>query len=304
MFVDDNQDANPVDPSTTENETQNNAEGQQTDSSQVADAQAPPSQQQDANPSADAGSGLPPKDNLYGEFRRKIFEEMMPLVQGAVRESMLGMQGQQATSSQPQTQEVKYQGKYGKAELESILRHPDANEHDKMFANRGLAYIESKEDILREIDTRTEKQASQTRQGQALQGIITDYPQVFNRQANQWNFADPLFQKAMQLYNANDRLRAFGNEGLRVAMDQVYAQMAREGQVQVTKQKVKLNTQQRQIDKNQSQALSAGSLAPVRQSDPKTVSRAKLMEAYKNNPDDPALRTAALKPLIPKSWLE
>lgn len=299
---DNTQDANTVDSSAIEtNETQNDALSQQDTPSQSEQTQVLPSEQADANQSA-APNQLPPKDNLYGEFRRKIFEEISPLIQGAVRESMLGLQQNQA-SSQQQTQEAKYQGKYSKADLEAILRHPDANDYDKNFANRGLSVLEAKEEITREVRADQERTISQSRQNQAIQSIISDYPQVFNRQANTWNFSDPLFQRAMQFYNSDDRLRAFGNEGLRVALDMAYAQEAREGKLQTRKQQVQITTKQRQLDKAQSQALNSGGLTSVKQDGQKT-SKAKVWEAYKNNPNDPALRTAAMADFIPKSWRE
>lgn len=295
------QDAQVGSSPTPENDA-NQPESQGADSSSVDTTQTSSSQQQDANNGADTTGNLPPKDNLYGEFRRKILDEVGPIIQGAVRESMLGLQSQNVAGP-AQTNEVKYQGKYGKADLENILRHPDATESDKLFATRGLSYIDAKEDIMKEIDGRSEKQATQNRQSQALQSIVNDYPQVFNRQANQWNFADPLWQKAMQIYNSEARLQSFGNEGLRVAIDRAYAQMAREGQLQIKKKEVKLTSQQRQLDKNQSQALQSGTLTPGRQQQTDKQSRAKLLEAYKQNPGDSDIRTAALKHLIPQSWL-
>lgn len=291
-----------VDSSTTDaiQTDANTTESQVTDSSAVDTTQTPPSQQQDANKGADATNGLPPKDNLYGEFRRKMFDEMLPIIQGTVRESMLGLQSQQG--GQAQVQEVKYQGKYGKSQLEAILTHPDATESDKLFANRGLAYIETKEDMTRELETRNEKQLSQSRQSQALQSIISDYPNLFNKAANQWNFSEPLWIKAMQIYNSDQRLSSFGNEGLRVAVDRAYATMAREGQVQIKKKEVNLTSKQRLLDKNQSQALQSGTLNPGKQQST-DQSKAKLMEAYRQNPDNKEIRTAALKHLIPQSWL-
>lgn len=295
------QDANqPVESSAPEQETQNAPESAAVESSTTEQAQPTPSQQQDANQGAVPNNQLPPKDNLYGEFRRKIFEEISPIIQGTVREALLGQQ--QVAVPQSQTQETKYQGKYTAQDLENILRHPDANEYDKSFATRGLAYIDAKQDILKEIDSRDEKRTVTSRQQQALQDIVKDYPQVFNPQTNQWNFTDPLWQTAMRFYNSEPRLQSFGNEGLRVAMDRAYAQMAREGQLNIKKKEVKLNTQQRVIDKNQSQALNAGTLTPVKQIGTET-SKAKIMEAWKKNPDDPQLRTAALKHLVPQSWL-
>lgn len=292
-------DSSPI----TDDQTQNSVESAQGDSSTPESAQASSSQQQDANQGAVPNNGLPPKDNLYGEFRRKIFDEIAPIIQGTVREAMLGAQGQVGNAAQPKGEEYKYQGKYSKADLESILRHPDANEYDKNFANRGLSVIEAKEEAIREFQTHAEKQANQSRQAQALQGIVQDYPQIYNRQTNSWNFADPLFQRAMQFYNSDDRLRAFGNEGMRVAVDRAYAQLAREGQVTIQKEKVKLTTKQRAIDKNHSQALSAGTLTPGKPNIGADNSKAKLMEAWKKNPDDATLKEAALKNLIPKSWL-
>lgn len=290
-----------VDPSPTpESQTDaNKSESQETDSSTVDTTQSLPSQQQDANKGADPNTGLPPKDNLYGEFRRKIFEEIAPIIQGSVREAMLGVQGQQQT--QVQTPELKYQGKYSTNDLEAILRHPDAIESDKLFATRGLAYIEARQDTMKDIDQKQEKQVNQSRQGQALQGIVSDYPQVFNKQTNQWNFADPLWQKTMQIYNNNDRLKSFGNEGLRVAMDSAYAQMAREGQVTLKKKETQLNSKQRAIDKNQSQALTSGTLTPVKDNGA-TSSKSKIMEAWKKNPDSEDAKKAVLNGLVPKSW--
>lgn len=293
-----------VDSSTTNEQIDaNSAESQVVDSSSTDTTQTSSTQQQVAKEGADATNNLPPKDNLYGEFRRKIFDEIAPIIQSTVRESMLGMQGQQQ-GAQQQVNEVKYQGKYGKRDLEAILMHPDATEQDKMFANRGLGYIETKEDLTREFESKNERQVAQSRQNQALQGIIADYPNLFNKASNQWNFAEPLWQKAMQIYNSEPRLQGYQNEGLRIAVDRAYAQMARDGQVQIKKTQVKLNTQQRQIDKNQSQALQSGTLSPAKQNGSDKQAHAKLMEAYKNNPGDSQLRTAALSKFIPKGWLE
>ena len=293
-----------VDSSATEQETQHTPENQGDSSSQSNVVQVPSSQQQDANQGAEAGSTLPPKDNLVGEIRRKLLDEMGPMIQATVRESMLGLQNygnqQQAQPVKPQ-EEFKYKN-YSKQQLEQILMHPDATEQDKMFANRGLGVIESQEEALSKFDSRLEKQQSQGRQTQALQAIISDYPQVFNKQTGQWNFTDPLFQRTMQSYNTDQRLQAFGNEGLRVAMDRAYSQMAREGQLTLKKKENKLTAQQRQVDRNQSQAMNAGTLNPAKQNGQETT-KAKTMEAWKKNPDNADLRTAALKHLIPQSWL-
>lgn len=285
-----------------DNQTQTTPESQESGSSPAEQAQVPSSQQQDAKQGADAG--LPPKENLYGEFRRKIFEEIAPVIQGAVRESMLGFQGQVAgQQAQGKSDEVKYQGKYTTADLEAILRHPDANEYDKHFANRGLAYIEARQDTMKDMRATQETQANQSRQSQALQSIVQDYPQVFNKSSNSWNFADPLWQRSMQIYNSEPRLQGYGNEGLRVAMDRAYAQMAREGQLTIKKKEVKLNSQQKAIDKNQSQAMSSGTLSPGKQDNGAMSSKAKIMEAWKKDPENEALKKAALSSLIPKSWL-
>lgn len=301
------QDAQVDSSATNLEETQNTPVSQGADSSQADTTQDSSSQQQDANQGAVQGGGLPPKDNLVGEIRRKLLEELSPLIQSTVRDSMLGFQqgqgqgGFNQQASRPQQEEPKYQN-YTRSQLEQILRHPDATTEDKMFANRGLGVIEAKEETLNTFRSETEKQQNQSRQQQALHSIVSDYPQVFNKQTGQWNFADPLFQKAMQAYNVDPRLQAFGNEGLRVAVDRAYAQMAREGQLTIKKQQVKLTNQQRAIDKNQSQALSSGTLTPVKQQGAEK-SKAAIMEAYKNNPGDASLRNAALGHLIPKSWL-
>lgn len=294
------QDANQMDSSPIETtQDANQTESQVAESSAADTTQPSPSQQQDANKGAELGNALPPKDNLVGEIRRKILEDLGPLVQGSVREAMLGFQTQQSVA--PKSEEIKYQGKYGTAELERILNHPEATDADKHFANRGLAYIEARQDTLRDIDTRREKEVSQSRQTQALQSIVKDYPQVFNRQTNQWNFADPLWQKTMQIYNNDPRLQSFGNEGLRVAMDSAYSAMAREGQVTLKKKEVVLNSKQRAIDKNQSQAMTAGTLSPGKQTEGNT-SKAKIMDTWKKNPDSEDAKRAALLKLVPPQW--
>lgn len=302
MNTDGNQDANPADSSAAQvEETQSTDQINQDSSSQSNTDQASSSPQQDANPSADPKTGLPPKENLYGEFRRKIFDEIVPVIQGSVREAMLGH-----TQNQPnqtaQKPEMKYQGKYSSRELENILSHPSATESDKLFANRGLAYIEARQDTMQDIETRSERNANESRQTQALQGIVKDYPQVFNPQTNQWNFADPLWQKTMAVYNSRAELKQFGNEGLRVAMDSAYSSMAREGQVTLKKNQIKVTSQQRQIDKSQSQAMQAGTLTPGKQNGADN-SKTKIMETWKKNPDSEDAKRAALAGLIPKSWL-
>lgn len=296
-----NQDAQ-VDSSTTQvEETQQTEQGTQDNSSQSNDTQASTSQQPGTqNEGAVSGQGLPPKENLYGEFRRKMFEEMTPLIQNTIREALITNQSSQTSQSQS---EIKYEGKYTERELETIKRHPNATEEDKLFAVEGLAYIKSRRDMLSDLDQRAKTQQTEARQTQALQSIVRDYPQVYDQKTNQWNFLDPLWQRTMQVYNSDPRnLKQFGNEGLRVAMDSAFSQMTRENQTVLKKKEVQINSKQRQIDKNQSQAMTAGTLTPGKQ-DGANNSKAKIMEAWKKNPDSEEAKRAALGTMIPKSWL-
>lgn len=264
-------------------ETQINSESQGADSSQAEDAQLPSSQQQDANKGADGGKGIP-QQNIYGEMRRKILEEITPIISTTVREVMLGSQQHQANvpGSAPQTaqkEEAKYRG-YTQSQLETIMSHPDATEQDRTFALRGLSVLEAKQETMKEFESQSQRVQAQSRSQAALQEIIRDYPQLYNATTNQWNFQDPLFQKAMQLYNAEPRLQQFGNEGLRVAVDRTFAQMARDGKLALSKKEVKLTAKEAKLDKQQSQAITSGTQMASSQNKSNQAQLSKLMEAY------------------------
>ena len=244
-----------------------------------------------------------PKANVEGEVKRRLAEELPNLVQQAVQQALASQQGSRPIQTQPQVQseEPKYKG-YTKAQLENVINHAEATEQDRMFANRGLGVLEAKEDALAEFDSRQARVQMQSRQQSALAEVVRDYPQVYIKESNSWNFSDPLFQRGMAIYNSDQRLVSFGNEGLQVAMDRAFAQMTREGSSALKKKEVALNAKERQTLKTQSQALTQGSQSAPSKETNNGAKLQKLMADYAKS-QDPAIfqQIAKLKGLIPSN---
>jgi hypothetical protein len=260
-------------------------------------------QQQVAKEGAVEDTNVIPKANVEGEVKRRLQEEMMPIIQQTVRELM--NQGQQArpiqTQSQITSEEPKYKG-YTKAQLENVVNHPEATEQDRQFANRGLIVLETKEEAAKEFDTRTQKLQSQSRQQLALGEIIKDYPQVYVKETNSWNASDPLFQRGMQIFNSDPRFQQLGNEGLQVAMDRAFAQLTREGSLNLKKKEVAINAKERQTQKLQSQAMTQGSQGAPSKETGTGAKLQKLMADYSKSQDPKIFQEIAkLKGLIPSN---
>lgn len=270
------------------------------DSSTTETVQPDTTQQQVAKEGAAEGEFVP-KANVEGEVKRRLAEEMGPLVQQAVQQALASQRANGSTHTQPQvsSEEPKYKG-YTKAQLENVLAHPDATDQDRMFANRGLGVLEAKEEAVREFDSRQQKVQTQSRQQSALGEIVRDYPQVYIKESNSWNYSDPLFQRGMAIFNSDPRLANFGNEGLQVAMDRAFAQMTREGSLALKKKEVTINAKERQAQKIQSQALQTGTQGAPTKDTSSGAKLKKLMDDY-GKTQDPRLFTeiAKLKGLIP-----
>ena len=234
-----------------EETTQNVSEDTQVEPSTTETVQPEPTTQPVATEGA--AEEMVPKANVEGEVKRRLAEELPNLVNKAVQQAMANRPIQ--TQPQVSSEESKYKG-YTKAQLENVMNHPEATEQDRMFANRGLGVLEAKEEAVKEFDSRNTKAQTQNRQQSALGEIVRDYPQVYFKETNSWNFSDPLFQRGMAIYNSDPRLVSFGNEGLQVAMDRAFAQMTREGSLALSKKAVQVNAKERQAQKLQSQALS------------------------------------------------
>lgn len=247
-----------------------------------------------------AADEMVPKANVEGEVKRRLAEELPNLVNQAVQKA-LSTQRPVQTQQQVSSEESKYKG-YTKSQLENVLNHPDATDQDRMFANRGLGVLEAKEEAVKEFDTRSQNAQSQTRQQSALGEIVKDYPQVYSKETNSWNFSDPLFQRGMQIYNSDQRYLTLGNEGLQVAMDRAFAQLTREGSLALNKKAVTINAKERQTQKIQSQALQTGTQGAPQKDASSGAKIKKLMEDY-GRTQDPRLFTeiAKLKGLIPSN---
>lgn len=240
-----------------------------------------------------------PKANVEGEVKRRLAEEMGPLVQQAVQQALAGRETRPVQTQPNQSDESKYKG-YTKLQLENVLTHPDATEQDRMFANRGLGVLEAKEEAVREFDSRSQKLQTQSRQQSSLAEIVRDYPQVYSKETNTWNNSDPLFQRGMAIFNSDPRLLQAGNEGLQFAMDRAFAQLTREGSLALKKKEVAVNAKERQTQKLQSQALQTGGQTAPSKETGTDVKLKKLMEDYKKSQDPEVFRQIAkLKGLIP-----
>lgn len=272
------------------------------DSSTVENDQQPDTtQQQVAKEGAVEGQTKPPSwENAYGELRRKI-DETHNLLQQTVMAVGKGTNNPIQTQPQISAEEYKYKG-YTRTQLENVLNHPEATEQDRLFANRGLGVIEAKEEAVREFESRNQKAQSQSRQQAALGQIVSDYPQVYSKESNSWNYSDPLFQRGMAIFNSDPRLTSFGNEGLQVAMDRAFAQMTREGSLALKKKEVTINAKERQTQKIQSQALQSGTQGAPKSDQSNGAKLKKLMDDY-GKTQDPRLFTeiAKLKGLIPSN---
>lgn len=292
-----------VDSSATEEvqDTQAQAtQGQGTDSPTVDNVQADPSQQQDAKEGAAEGKEeFVPKANVEGEVKRRLQEQMNPLIQQAVDAALARFQSQpnqRQGAGQVAQEEPKYKN-YSKSQLETILAHPEATEQDKLFATRGLGVLEAKEETLNTFRSEQAKITAQSSQQKAMQRITTDYPTAFNPNTGTWNYADPVFQRAMQVMSEDPRLNQFGNEGLLVALDRAYARMAREGLIEVKKKETKINLKEKQVQKLQSKAMSSG--GQQAQQAAKATTLSKMMDELKKTPEGTPryteLRTAVFK---------
>lgn len=268
------------------------------ESSTTETAQPESTQQQVAKEGA--AEEMVPKANIEGEVKRRLADELPILVQQAVQQA-LSQQRSVQTQPQVQSEEAKYKG-YTKSQLENVLNHPDATEQDRMFANRGLGVLEAKEEAVKEFDTRNQKVQAQSKQQAALGEIVRDYPQVYVKETNSWNFQDPLFQRGMQIYNSDPRLVSFGNEGLQVAMDRAFAQLTREGSLTLKKKEVQVNAKERQTQKLQSQAMTNGTqTAPSKETSTNNKLQ-KLMADYAKSQDPRIFQEIAkLKGLIPSN---
>jgi len=246
-----------------------------------------------------AAEEMVPKANVEGEVKRRLAEELPNLVNKAVQQAMASRPIQ--TQPQVSSEESKYKG-YTKTQLENVLNHPEATEQDRMFANRGLGVLEAKEEAVKEFDSRHQQVQTQSRQHAALGELVRDYPQVYIKETNSWNFSDPLFQRGMAIYNSDPRLVSFGNEGLQVAMDRAFAQMTREGSIALKKKEVTVNAKERQTQKVQSQALQTGIQGAPAKDSSSGAKLKKLMDDYGKS-QDPRLFTeiAKLKGLIPSN---
>ena len=242
-----------------------------------------------------------PKANVEGEVKRRLAEELPNLVQQAVQQAMAGYQARPVQMQPQVVEENKYQG-YSKAQLENVIGHPDATDQDRAFANRGLGVLEAEERAVTRFKSEQGQSEAQRKQSQSFSEIQADYPSAFNPQTGQWNLADPVVNMATQIFNSEPRLKAAGYEGLQVAMDRAFAKLTRQGSLETKKKEVKLNAQERQTQKIQSQALSGGTqAAPTK--DVSTDAKLKKLLADYAKSQDPALFTqiAKLKGLIPSN---
>ena len=242
-----------------------------------------------------------PKANVDGEVKRRISEELPNLVQQAVQQAMANYQARPIQTQPQVVEENKYQG-YNKVQLENVINHPDATDQDRAFANRGLGVLEAEERAVTRYRTEQGQTEAQRRQANAFQEIMTDYPGAFNPQTGQWNLADPVVNMASQIFNNEPRLKAAGHEGLQVAMDRAYAKLTRQGSLETKKKEVKLNAQERQTQKIQSQALQTGTQAPPTKDSSSGAKLSKLMAEY-GKTQDPRLflEISKLKGLIPSN---
>src|SRR3990167_4067430 len=270
------------------------------DSSTTEEVQPDTTQQQVAKEGA--AEEMVPKANVEGEVKRRLSEELPILVQQAVQQALANQQVR-PVQTQPQvtSEESKYNG-YTKSQLENVLNHPEATEQDRLFANRGLGVLEAKEEATKEFDTRQQTIQTQSRQQSALGEIVRDYPQIYKKETNSWDFSDPLFQRGMQIFNSDPRLVSFGNEGLQVAMDRAFAQLTREGSLASKKKEVAVNAKERQTQKLQSGALQTGGQSAPQKETGTNAKLQKLMADYSKS-QDPAIfaQIAKLKGLIPSN---
>lgn len=289
---------------TEESQTLNTEVAQSASSTVDLSQASDPTQQQVAKEgAAEEKEGFVPKANVDGEVKRRLHEEMAPLIQQAVREALSGYQAQtnQRAPAQVATEEPKYKG-YSKQQLETILTHPEATEQDKFFAVRGLGVLEAKEESIQTLKVEQEKTVAQSRQAIARQKIAQDYPSAVSPNG-MLNYGDPVLQEAVREFQSEPRLQSLGDEGLLVALDRAYARMVRLGQIDIKKKETQVNLKEKQIEKQRSKAMSSTS-TNVNQGSQKSDMQ-KTMDAWKKAPEgtrekaELQLKLFKMKGLIP-----
>lgn len=295
MFVPDQEDV-PSDssPETQPEDVTTEQEQTQADSSAATTEHAPsaePPQAVKDEASREVDDKGVPWKNREAEIRRKLIEEIVPVIRQTVQETISATKPQETQQAQTQPQQ------YSLEQLEWIEEnHPEY----KVWARSEKSRIikdEAKREALAEMRKETRTQGLEQDKQTALRNVFQRYPTAFV--SGQWNHSDPLVQRALQLYSSRKSFQedGFGLEG---AFDMAFGQMAYEQKAQMSTQKARLSMQQKKEEKKALQTVAAGSGSPPSKgADVSKAKQAKLMEAWKAGDREAGKELMKMRGLIP-----
>lgn len=232
--------------------------------------------------------GVPWK-NREAELRRKITEEMQPWIQQQIQEGIRQGISSQPQTTQPQTTDpVQTQlAPYSDDQLETLAENnPEWKYAIRKELNRRIEDRAS-ERAYKRIQGESQKERTEREQAESFSYIQQTFPDAFINIGGQgmWNTQSPLVQRAFAIYNSDPAFKSNGR-GLRAAFLQAKGEIALTDSGNLTKQKLKINAQQRRQEKAESQAIQAGGqTAPAPSGNAGKVKLAKLMEQHRKTGD-------------------
>lgn len=261
-------------------ETPQTEEAASTPAEETSETQTPPPVKA-AEPVDEKGV---PWANREAEIRRKLRAEMAEeqriLIQQGIQEAL------KATKTEaPQTSSQSPLAQYSDEQLLWIEEN-DANwkfqarlEREKRIEKR------AEENAFKRLKGETTKQTDEQVQQAAIQNVLKKYPNVNDPTNLRWNESDPLYQRAVQIYNSHPSFKQPG--GIEVAFDKAYAEMALAEKGKLEKEKLKVTQKERREQKSQSKAMSAGSVQtpPDTTQTTKATEYQKTMEAWQKTKD-------------------
>lgn len=234
--------------------------------------------------------GVPWK-NREAEIRRKVIEELNPVIEHRAQEIVQRTLSQNPVQVPGNTQPVDpiqaQLAPYTDDQLDALAEtNPDWKSHIRRELNRRIEDRATKR-AMESLKKETTQDRFVREQQDALTHIGSNYEEAFitlPTGQRVWNTASPLYQRAVSLYQSRPSFKDDG-WGLAGAFDMAYGQIAREQKLQTTKKQVQLTAQQRKQEKAQAQAMSTGGQsAPVAQGGTK-LKLAKLMEQHRQTGD-------------------
>lgn len=218
-----------------------------------------------------------PWQNREAELRRKVVAEIMPALRQTLQEEL-----RQSREAQSNEAPASSSPKYTLQDLDWIEEnHP---EHANWVKLERLKMIkaEAAEEAYNRLKKETEGERNKRESQEAIQSVISRFPELLDKSTNQWNVSNPLYQRAMQVYGRDPSYRNHPR-GLEAAVTQAFGELAYEQRSTLQKQQTKITAQERKTQKMQAQAITAGGQATDRTPAPK--SNDKLLAEYARTRD-------------------